>query len=107
VSTYARADEAARLVLGEPALTAGIFLHISKTEQEVNPDVLLNYQLLVIWPSLNKEQHQQFTRTVYKGARFILQAPAAVDGSICCREAHILSPAQRYEILRMKRYDRI
>jgi len=68
---------------------------------------ILDYQLLAIWPSLNKEQRQQLTRTVHKGARFILQAPATVDGSICCREAHIFPPAERYEILLMKRYYRI
>jgi len=68
---------------------------------------ILDYQLLAIWPSLNKEQRQQLTRTGYKGARFILQAPATVDGSICCREAHIFPPAERYEILLMKRYYRI
>jgi len=58
---------------------------------------ILDYQLLAIWPSLNKEQRQQLTRTVYKGARFIFQAPATIDGSICCRETHILPPAERYE----------
>jgi len=65
---------------------------------------ILDYQLLAIWPSFNKEQRLQLTRTGYKGARFILQAPATVDGSICCREAHIFPPAERYEILLMKRY---
>jgi hypothetical protein len=62
---------------------------------------------LPLWPSLNKEQRQQLTRTVYKGARFILQAPATVDGSICCRKAHILPPAERYATLLMRRYYRI
>jgi hypothetical protein len=41
---------------------------------------ILNYQVLAISPSLNKEQGQQLTRTVYKGARFILQAHAIIDG---------------------------
>jgi hypothetical protein len=68
---------------------------------------ILDYQLLAIWPSLNKEQRQQLTRTFYKGARFILQAPPTVDGSICCREVHIFPPAERYEILLMKRYYRM
>jgi hypothetical protein len=60
---------------------------------------VLDYQHLAIWLSLNKEQRQQLTWTVYKGAQFILQAPATVDGSISCREEHILPPAKRYEIL--------
>ena len=50
---------------------------------------ILDYELLAIWPSLSKEQRQQLTRTVNKGARFILQEPATVEGCICWREAHI------------------
>ena len=62
---------------------------------------------LAIWPSLYKEQRKQLTSTMYKGERFILQAPATVEGSICSREADILPRAERYEILVMNRYYRI
>jgi len=68
---------------------------------------ILDYQLLAIWPSINKEQRQQRTWTVYKGARFILEAPTTVDGSIHRREAHVIPPAERFEELLMKPYYRI
>jgi hypothetical protein len=53
-----------------------------------------DYQFLEMWPILyKKKQDKQLTRTIYKGERFILRSAANVDGSICRRKAHIVSPA--------------
>jgi hypothetical protein len=64
---------------------------------------LMDYHLLPTWPRRTKYHKLQWTPVAYKAARMILAVSLTVSGSIACREACLLPPAQRFRYLWFKR----
>lgn len=63
----------------------------------------LDYHLIPIWQMLSKESQRNLTRIVTQSSRVILGSPTTNDGNICCREARILPPSHRVEIMTLRR----
>jgi len=64
---------------------------------------LMDYHLLPTRPRMTKYHKLQWTRVAYRAARMILGVSLTVSGSIACREAGLLPPAQRFRYLWFKR----
>jgi hypothetical protein len=64
---------------------------------------LMDYHLLPTWPRMTKYHKLKWTRVAYRAARMILGVSLTVSGSIVCREAGLLPPAQRFRYLWFKR----
>ena len=67
----------------------------------------MDYHLIPIWHLLSQEKKQMLTRIATQGARIILGAPTTIDGDISCREARILPPEHRIELMYLRRHEKL
>ena len=67
----------------------------------------MDYHLLPIWYLISKEARKKFTRISTQGARIVLGTPTTIDGDICCREARLLPPEFRVELMYLRRQEKL
>jgi hypothetical protein len=68
---------------------------------------ILDYHVVPTWPYLNKQDKKSLDSIAFQGGRFIMGAPASSNGYIACREAGILPPSSRYQLLIIRRTAKI